>query len=650
MVHEGLIAYAHSFWYSKAGQEVFNALGDRDLLITGHSLGGAMGKVVAAIIEAEDRANNQPSSITSIVTFGSQVAGDSQFKSVYDNWGLTERLTNFANIGDPLPLFPIDDWHPCPDYFGAVPGGKTLCNQATTTDHDHDDDPSAYANYQAVTAGYVTDGQVLLLDSSGWTPTENFNTSSYGSTNKSIDTYHTLVGTNESYATRLYNAQTISFPEVSCSTDCAPISSATLNANAEETGYVRESSYGSGVGGYANDDNRPYIGDYTNDRQYKGIVSFENTLPANVEVVSARLELSQYSVSGQPSVLGNVNIDINVDGFNGNTAIEKADFSANATASNVGLLNENGNENKGAVRTATLNSNAIAAIQQMVYQQASRLQVRLAYSTATDIDDDSDYVRYYAPDNGDDSPKLVIEYRDGSGGPQEPLDSDNDGIADNIDNCINTANPDQADSDNDGIGDVCETSGSIMHVTLNSNDDETGYLRESSSGSAQGGYSNDANKPTVGDYTNDRQYKGLISLENSVPSGATIIGARFEITQYSVSGDPSNFGDLIVDLAVGGFNDNIAIEDEDFEALATVYNAGTLNEDGVENRGAVRSSELNQDAIEALQRMVDENHNRTQIRLSYEQASDFDDDGDYVKYYDADSGSNKPQLIIEYQL
>ncbi|MCB9203167.1 MAG: thrombospondin type 3 repeat-containing protein [Flavobacteriales bacterium] len=36
------------------------------------------------------------------------------------------------------------------------------------------------------------------------------------------------------------------------------------------------------------------------------------------------------------------------------------------------------------------------------------------------------------------------------------IDADNDGIADLIDNCPNTYNPDQLDSDNDGIGDVCE--------------------------------------------------------------------------------------------------------------------------------------------------------------------------------------------------
>ncbi|MDD3814727.1 MAG: thrombospondin type 3 repeat-containing protein [Desulfocapsaceae bacterium] len=36
------------------------------------------------------------------------------------------------------------------------------------------------------------------------------------------------------------------------------------------------------------------------------------------------------------------------------------------------------------------------------------------------------------------------------------VDSDNDGISDDTDNCPDVANPDQADADGDGIGDVCD--------------------------------------------------------------------------------------------------------------------------------------------------------------------------------------------------
>jgi len=49
-------------------------------------------------------------------------------------------------------------------------------------------------------------------------------------------------------------------------------------------------------------------------------------------------------------------------------------------------------------------------------------------------------------------------------------DEDDDGIADDEDNCVNDANADQADADGDGVGDACESGASGTDPTEESED------------------------------------------------------------------------------------------------------------------------------------------------------------------------------------
>jgi hypothetical protein len=50
-----------------------------------------------------------------------------------------------------------------------------------------------------------------------------------------------------------------------------------------------------------------------------------------------------------------------------------------------------------------------------------------------------------------------------------PVDSDGDGIPDNVDNCPHVANPDQKDTDGDGVGDACDNCPTVSNPTQDPN-------------------------------------------------------------------------------------------------------------------------------------------------------------------------------------
>lgn len=48
------------------------------------------------------------------------------------------------------------------------------------------------------------------------------------------------------------------------------------------------------------------------------------------------------------------------------------------------------------------------------------------------------------------------------------VDTDNDGIGDSCDNCVENSNPDQKDSNENLIGDACDSDDVSSHVNRNS--------------------------------------------------------------------------------------------------------------------------------------------------------------------------------------
>ena len=70
---------------------------------------------------------------------------------------------------------------------------------------------------------------------------------------------------------------------------------------------------------------------------------------------------------------------------------------------------------------------------------------------------DTTYGAFFVTDH--DGPMCFLVAANSTGGNNTTNDSDNDGVSDDVDNCPYNANPNQEDLDNDGVGDECDPDG-----------------------------------------------------------------------------------------------------------------------------------------------------------------------------------------------
>ena len=178
----------------------------------------------------------------------------------------------------------------------------------------------------------------------------------------------------------------------------------TLTSIAAEDGYVYQYS----SDGQPNSTN-PYIevGSSSLNHGEVGIVSFDTSqLPAGATIVSVTLTIYRYDTFFFPNDLGPLTADIcPIGGFNGNNALEQADYGAPAAVTNVG--------NFTAIPTAQ-NQSIIDAISQSALPYINvhgHTQFRIHFQKTTNNDWMLDVLHFYSGDSGGAYvPVLTIQY------------------------------------------------------------------------------------------------------------------------------------------------------------------------------------------------------------------------------------------------
>ncbi len=117
-----------------------------------------------------------------------------------------------------------------------------------------------------------------------------------------------------------------------------------FKSNPMQDGWVLESAQNSGVGGSVDSAARTFrLGDDAQNRQYASILSFNTaSLPDNAVIVSALIKVKLSSLAGQNPYAWSAGLllDIRKGAFNGNAALEAADFQAAPTSYSLAWFNK----------------------------------------------------------------------------------------------------------------------------------------------------------------------------------------------------------------------------------------------------------------------------------------------------------------------
>lgn len=221
-------------------------------------------------------------------------------------------------------------------------------------------------------------------------------------------------GTTYRYRLRALNAGGYSnYSNESSATTPMPTTTVTFTSVAAQDGYVLESSETSNAGGSATGNTSSTsglrAGDDNKKRQIKAIVSFDtSSIPDGATIVSATLRLKRGTVSGTNpfQTHGNCWVDITASGFNNSTVLTKEDFQAAAGATQVASLSN-------ATANDLWSEGPLNAASFLFLNKSGTTQCRVYFATDDNNNGTSDYMGWYAGDNGTaaNHPQLVVVYQ-----------------------------------------------------------------------------------------------------------------------------------------------------------------------------------------------------------------------------------------------
>ena len=203
--------------------------------------------------------------------------------------------------------------------------------------------------------------------------------------------------------------------------------------------------------------------------------------------------------------------------------------------------------------------------------------------------------------------------------------------------------------DGDGNGtlvhDIGATESQYATSTFKSIGSSDGWVLESGENSSVGGSRNSTDTYfRLGDDAADRQYRGILSFgTSSLPNNAEVVSAKLKIKQKALTGgDPFlTLGNIKFDMRKGPFAGAASLQNSDFEAAASLSNAGSISNNPVngwytKSLSATARSKISPTGV-------------TQFRLRFATGDNDNATADYLRIHSGNAASgSQPRLMITY--